>query len=160
MADTIDRISANDIERQVRDWEENEVADFIRRAPERQDQFFTIGDIPVQSFEQDHTTCLSLGFRFGDFAYSPDVKKLDARALDILKGVETWIVDGGGYQDNNPTHANIAEVAAWTEIVKPKMTYLTVLSKHMDYKTLCEELPPHIRPAYDGMVVEMGGNRR
>ena len=29
------------------------------------------------------------------------------------------------------------------------MTYLTVLSTHMDYKTLCDELPPHIRPAYD-----------
>ena len=36
------------IEEAVRDWEENEVAEFLRRAPERKDQFFTLGGIPVK----------------------------------------------------------------------------------------------------------------
>ncbi len=48
MSETVDRISASALERQVCDWEANEVADFVRRAPERKEQFFTLGDIPVK----------------------------------------------------------------------------------------------------------------
>ena len=48
MSDTIDRISAAALERQVCDWEANEVAEFVKRAPERKEQFFTLGDIPVK----------------------------------------------------------------------------------------------------------------
>ena len=122
---------------------------------------FKIGDIDVESYEQDHTTCLSLGFRFGDFAYSVDVAEMNEKSLDTLKGIETWIVDAGGYhRESVMTHANIKRVIEWTERLKPKMTYLTVLTTHMDYKTLCDELPPHIHPAWDGMEIELGTNRR
>ncbi|MGN6466417.1 MAG: methylmalonyl-CoA mutase family protein [Rhizobiaceae bacterium] len=48
MADTIDRISAAELARQTQEWEANEVADFVKRAPERKEQFFTLGDIPVK----------------------------------------------------------------------------------------------------------------
>ena len=104
---------------------------------------------------------MSLGFRFGDFAYSVDVAELSEKSLEVLKGVETWIVDGAAYEkDAVVTHANIKtvmEMGGNTEA--EEMTYLTVLTTHMDYKTLCDELPPHIRPAWDGMEIEMGTNR-
>lgn len=122
---------------------------------------FKIGDIDIECFEQDHTVCASLGFRFGNFAYSVDMADLNEKSLAALKGVETWIVDGGSYNKETVlTHANLKRVKEWVEILKPKMTYLTVLTTHMDYKTLCDELPPHIRPAYDGMEIDMDGNRR
>ncbi len=38
----------SELEAELRDWEEREVADFVRRAPEAREQFFTIGDIPVK----------------------------------------------------------------------------------------------------------------
>ena len=107
------------------------------------------------------TTCSSLGFRFGKFAYSVDVADLSEESLQTLEGIETWVVDAGSYQkDVILTHANIQRVKKWTEILKPKMTYLTVLTTHMDYKTLCDELPPHIRPAYDGMLIDTETNQR
>jgi len=40
---TIDRL-----ERQTRDWEDNEVAAFLKKQSERKEQFFTIGDFPVK----------------------------------------------------------------------------------------------------------------
>ncbi|MCE9507178.1 MAG: MBL fold metallo-hydrolase [Alphaproteobacteria bacterium] len=124
-------------------------------------QKLRIGDIDVESFEQDHMTCASLGFRFGKVAYSVDIAELSEQSLEALEGVETWIVDAAGYQREAVlTHANIQRVKKWVERLKPKMTYLTVLSSHMDYKTLCDELPPHIRPAYDGMVIDTEGNVR
>lgn len=38
----------NKIREDLEDWEANEVASFLKKAPERKDQFFTIGDIPVE----------------------------------------------------------------------------------------------------------------
>lgn len=122
---------------------------------------FTVGDIEVKTFVQDHTVMNSTGFRFGDFGYCVDVANLDDKALATLKGVETWMVDGGSYhKETIATHANLKRVMQWAEILKPKMTYLTVLTSHMDYDTLCNELPAHIRPAYDGLEIDMAGNSR
>jgi phosphoribosyl 1,2-cyclic phosphate phosphodiesterase len=124
-------------------------------------QKFTVGDIGVESFEQDHGTCLSLGFRFGSFAYSVDMANLDEKSLAALKGVETWIVDAAAYQkETTRVHASIPKILRWVEVLRPKMTYLTVLTTHMDYRTLCDELPPHIRPAHDGLVIDTEGNER
>jgi len=136
-------------------------AEFLKKNPIENYQKFRIGDIDIESFEQDHKTCSSLGFRFGKLAYSVDMADLNERSLKTLAGIETWIVDGGAYHKEAVlTHANIQRVKKWADILKPKMTYLTVLNTHMDYKTMCDELPPHIRPAYDGMVIDMETNRR
>jgi len=134
---------------------------FLRKNVIGNYETFKIGDIEIESYEQDHTTCTSLGFRFGNFAYSVDVANLNEKSLDALKGVETWVVDGGAYQrESVSTHANFKRVMRWVDILKPKMTYITVMTTHMDYKTLCDELPPHIRPAYDGLEIETDGNMR
>ncbi|MFH1158902.1 MAG: MBL fold metallo-hydrolase [Pseudomonadota bacterium] len=119
-------------------------------------QKFRIGDIDVESFEQDHMTCVSLGFRFGRVAYSVDVADLGEKSLKVLEGIETWIVDAGSYnREVTLTHANLRMIEKWVERLKPKMTYLTDLTTHMDYRTLCGELPPHIRPVYDGMEIDV-----
>lgn len=121
-----------------------------------QDPDFMVGDIEVRSFDQDHGTCTSLGFRFGDFAYCVDVIRLDEPALDKLRGVKTLMVDCAAYhKDQTNTHANLKQVLEWVDILKPEMTYLIDLTTMMDYKTLCEELPDHIRPAYDGLEIEI-----
>jgi methylmalonyl-CoA mutase N-terminal domain/subunit len=48
MSETIDRIPVARLRREVDEWERNEVAEFVKRAPERKEQFFTLGDIPVK----------------------------------------------------------------------------------------------------------------
>ena len=130
--------------------------EFLKKKQIENYQKFRIGDIDVESFEQDHLTCTSLGFRFGRAAYSVDVVNINDKSLKVLEGVETWIVDAGSYnKDVTLTHANIQKVKKWVEKLKPKMTYLTALTTHMDYKTLCGELPPNIRPVYDGMEIDL-----
>lgn len=48
MSESISQVSPADIAKAAEEWERREVADFIARAPERKEQFFTLGDFPVK----------------------------------------------------------------------------------------------------------------
>lgn len=111
-----------------------------------------IGDIPFIPFEQDHTTCKTLGFRFGDLAYCTDMVRLDEKAINVIKGVKTWIVDGSGhYQADNIVHASIPQIIKMNEIIGAQEVYFTHLTLMMDYKELMNDLPEGFYPCYDGL---------
>jgi phosphoribosyl 1,2-cyclic phosphate phosphodiesterase len=117
-------------------------------------QSYTVGDIPFTIFAQDHSTCISTGYRFGDCAYCTDMLDLDAEALAILKGVRTWVVDAAGYKhkDDGP-HANLERIYALNETIGAETIYLTSMPPSMDYQTVLAETPPGYAPAYDGLVL-------
>lgn len=48
MTRTIAQMTPQEIAATVAEWEASEVAGFVARAPERRDQFFTLGDFPVK----------------------------------------------------------------------------------------------------------------
>lgn len=113
-----------------------------------------VGDISFIPFEQDHNTCKTLGFRFGDFAYSVDALRLDDAALDVLKGVKTWMVDSTGYHmQDNLVHMNLEQIYAYNAVIGAEKVYLTSLTPAMDYKTVLEETPEGYFPAYDGLTL-------
>lgn len=115
---------------------------------------FYINHIPVIPFAQDHHYLRSVGFRFPTWAYSTDVWELDDKALQTLQGVDLWIID---CTDTKPslTHAHLDKVLGWAAQIAAKRVVLTHLSINMDHDTLLRQLPPHITPAYDGLVLEV-----
>lgn len=118
-------------------------------------QNYQIGDLSFTCFEQDHDSCSSVGYRFGDFGYSTDILDLDETAVETLKGIKTWIVDGCGYhKEDYVAHANLKTIYRLNEQIGAEEVYLTSLSLAMDYKTLCEELREGYRPAYDGLKLK------
>jgi phosphoribosyl 1,2-cyclic phosphate phosphodiesterase len=110
------------------------------------------GPVPVLAFWQEHGPTRSLGFRFGNLAYSSDVSDLGEDTFAELEGVETWIVDALRYRPH-PTHANVEMALSWIARVKPKRAILTNLHIDVDYAELAAQLPAGVEPAYDGMVV-------
>jgi phosphoribosyl 1,2-cyclic phosphate phosphodiesterase len=114
----------------------------------------TIGDISLKPFLQDHGTITTLGFRIDDFAYSTDAVNLDEAAFDVLKGIKVWVVDCLRMTPSN-VHAHLDRTLEWIDRVKPQQAYFTQMSKDLDYDTLCNILPGHIRPAYDGLVLNI-----
>jgi phosphoribosyl 1,2-cyclic phosphate phosphodiesterase len=108
----------------------------------------------ITPFEQDHGNIKTLGYRIGNFAYSTDVVELSDAAFDVLEGVEVWVVTALR-REPHPTHAHLEKSLQWIERVKPKRAFLTHMTWEMDYETLCNELPGHIRPAYDGLVIDL-----
>ncbi len=113
------------------------------------------GVIEALPLVQDHGGTISFGFRFGDLAYSNDVVNLADDVLSAVDGVGVWIVDALRYKPH-PTHAHVEKALAWIARVKPKRAVLTNLHVDCDYRTLEEELPPGVEPAYDGWQVDIG----
>ncbi|HVY14769.1 MAG TPA: MBL fold metallo-hydrolase [Rhodopila sp.] len=110
--------------------------------------------LSVRVFAQNHGRIETLGLRVGRFAYSTDVIALDDAALDVLAGVETWVVDCFLRHGSHWTHANLATVEGWVDRLKPARTILTHMGTDMDWAWLKANLPPGIEPGYDGMVIE------
>lgn len=124
-------------------------------------QAVTIGDLTFTSFEQDHASCTTAGYRLGDFGYSTDMRNLDDTAVNALKGIRTWIVDGAGYNDPNAKlHANLETIYKLNERIGAEQVYITSLSLGMDYKTLCAELKSGFAPAYDGLEIDISLNSK
>ena len=78
-----------------------------------------------------------------------------------LSALDCWIVDALR-RTGHPSHWSLPETLAWISRFRPKRAIITNMHLDLDYDTLCRELPPHIRPAFDGMIVglaEMPGER-
>lgn len=115
---------------------------------------FEAAGADVLPIAQDHGFMPSLGLRFGAFAYSTDVVRLDEDAFAALAGIDTWIV--GCFQEApHPTHAHLAVVLEWIARLRPRRAVLTHMSERLDYRALAARLPAGVEPVHDGMVLEL-----
>lgn len=101
-----------------------------------------------------HGVAPSLGFRFGNAAYAPDVHEIPDDSLDALHGIDTFIVDALRYH-LHPTHAHADKTLSWVAKIAPRQAILTNLHIDMDYETLNQELMGHHIAAYDGLAVTL-----
>lgn len=115
---------------------------------------FSVAGIPVIPFEQDHGWGLTQGLRIGDFAYSTDLMHLPEAAFPILEGVKVWVIGVFGLKPH-PTHAHVDLALEWIDRVKPERAWLTHLGPSLDYAALEASLPPHVRPAHDGLTISV-----
>lgn len=117
-------------------------------------RFIILEDIEITAFSQWHGNNPSLGFRIGNFAYSTDVNRFTRESLQVLGGLDVWLVDCLRPHPS-PTHAHLEMTLGWIEDVKPKRAILTHMGHEFDYDTLKSELPSNVEPAFDGMVIEL-----
>jgi len=110
------------------------------------------GPIVALPFLQVHGDMGSLGFRFGNLAYSVDVSAVAPQSLPLLEGLDVWILDALRYRPH-PSHFALADALRWIDEVKPKRAILTNMHSDLDYDKLRRELPPHVEPGHDGLVV-------
>lgn len=110
------------------------------------------GAIEALPIPQVHGDIPSLGFRIGGLAYSPDVSDIPEASVPLLEGLDVWIVDALRFTAH-PSHFSVKQALAWIERLKPKRAILTHMTTDLDYEALKRELPEHVEPAYDGMIV-------
>ena len=113
------------------------------------------GEVQLTPFRVQHGDTDALGFRIGGLAYLPDVSAIPDAAWDHLQNLDCWILDALRRKPH-PTHVHLALALEWIERAAPRQAVLTNMHIDLDYATVEAETPPHIHPAYDGMVIEIG----
>lgn len=109
------------------------------------------GAVKAMPFRQIHGNIDSLGFRFGNIAYSSDISEIPDESNRILEGLDVWVIDALR-RDPHPTHFHLDKALSEIERFKPKRAILTNMHVDLDYHQLCNELPDNVIPAFDGLV--------
>jgi phosphoribosyl 1,2-cyclic phosphate phosphodiesterase len=115
---------------------------------------FKIKDIDIQCIGIQHGTLPILGFRFGDIAYCTDVKRITEIELSKLKNLKILVLSALHDYEHH-AHLTFKEALELIERLAPEKAYLTHMSHHAGLTAnINEKLPPHVKLAYDGLVVE------
>jgi len=117
------------------------------------------GAMPIKMMRLEHGGIIATGFRFGPFAYSPDVSAVPDNAFEILDGVPVWIVDALR-ETPHPTHASVSDALTWLKRARAGLGVLTNLHVDLDYEALTAKLPKGVVSAYDGLQLKyaLGGD--
>ena len=113
-----------------------------------------IGALDVTPVEVPHGRARVFGYRIGKLAYVTDAKDLPDAAVGALRGVEVLVLNAL-FRRPHPTHLSVTEAIAAAKRVGAPRTYLIHLTHETAHAALEAELPPDIRPAYDGLTVEI-----
>jgi phosphoribosyl 1,2-cyclic phosphate phosphodiesterase len=111
------------------------------------------GPIEAVGIPVEHGNGVALAYRFGGVAYSPDVSGISDASAAALSGLDVWIVDALRHQPH-PTHFGVKQALEWIERLGARRGILTHMTSELDYEALRRDLPPHVEPAHDGMVIE------
>ena len=93
-------------------------------------------------------------YRVGALGYVTDAQRLPDEAIDVLRGVRVLVINALLHTPH-PTHLSIGEAVAAARRVGAARTFLTHLSHNTSHVSLQRELPLGVRPAYDGLRVEV-----
>ena len=105
---------------------------------------------PVLPVRLNHGRLPVLGFRVGTLAYCTDVSEIPDASFDLLRGVETLVIDALR-DEPHATHFCLDEALAAAERIGARRVWLTHLSCNLVHAETDARLPPHVRVAYDGL---------
>ncbi|AML51682.1 MBL fold metallo-hydrolase [Falsihalocynthiibacter arcticus] len=114
------------------------------------------GDITFTPLPVQHGRITALGFRMGGLAYLPDVSAMSENTFSRLNGLEVFVLDALRYKPH-PSHINLETSLDWIAQTAPERAVITNMHIDLDFQTLASELPAHVTPAFDGMVIETKG---
>ena len=110
--------------------------------------------IPVLPLAFTHGFLRVFGYRFGPVAYITDVKEIPPPAMAALRGVKLLVLNSLWWRPH-PTHLSIGEAVEAAQAIGAESTYLTHLTHETAHAELESRLPANVRPAYDGLTIEV-----
>lgn len=114
----------------------------------------TVGDLSLLAIDIPHGRTPVFAYRAGPLGYVTDAKTIPESAYKALCGVDTLVINAL-FRKPHPTHLSLSEALEAAERIGARRVYLTHLTHDNFHVELDAELPAHISPAYDGLVVEI-----
>jgi phosphoribosyl 1,2-cyclic phosphate phosphodiesterase len=119
------------------------------------DEPFHIGPINVQPIQVYHHKLPVYGFRFDDFVYITDANSIPDKEKDKIKRCKVLVLNALR-REQHISHFTLDEAIALVEELQPELTYFTHISHQLGaHADVEQELPPHIRLAYDGLRIRL-----
>lgn len=116
---------------------------------------FRLGDLNVVPINGMHYKLQVFGFRFKDFAYLTDMKTIENKEIEKLKGVKVLVVNALR-EEEHVSHFNLREALEIINKVKPERAYLTHISHMLGFHDEVEKtLPDNVFLAYDNLQINL-----
>ena len=114
---------------------------------------FKLTNLEVIPINGLHYKLQVFGYRFNDFAYLTDMKTLEEKEINKLKGVKVLVVNALRMEPHI-SHFNLEEALEFINIVKPDKAYLTHISHLLGFHEDVEKmLPDNVFLAYDNLQI-------
>lgn len=138
---------------------ENLYKGYVKPAPYIIDGPFSYGDLRITPLPVIHAALETIGLLFElpnsrSIAYLPDVKKIPADTMGIIRNVDVLVVDSLRPVPH-PTHFSLSEALAAIAEAAPGEAWLTHLGHENDHADLDGALPSGVRVAWDGLRIDL-----
>lgn len=85
-------------------------------------------------------------------AYITDCSEIPEKTMKKIEGIEVMIIGALRYRPH-PTHFSVGEAVEIIEKSGCSRGYITHMCHNIDHEELEKSLPPHIKPAFDGLKI-------
>ena len=114
-----------------------------------------LNDLEVMPIEAYHNRLQVFGYRFGDFVYLTDVKRVEEEEIQKIKGTKVLVVNALR-EEAHHSHFNLEEALEFSERVGADRTYFTHISHLLGFHAEVEnKLPKNVFLAYDNLSIEV-----
>lgn len=111
------------------------------------------GTLEMLPLKQHHGSITSIGWRIGPIAYCSDVSGFPQESAAEIRGVRHLVIGALQYR-RHPSHLSVDQALDWIARLEVERATLTHMNIPLDYQCLARQLPRHVQPAYDGLVIE------
>ncbi len=119
------------------------------------DKPFRVGNMQAIPIEAYHNRLQVFGYRIGGVAYLTDVKHIEYKEIEKIKGVKVLIVNALRIEPHH-SHFNLEEALAFVEKVEPQVAYFTHISHLLGFHDEVENsLPENVHLAYDNLTINL-----
>jgi phosphoribosyl 1,2-cyclic phosphate phosphodiesterase len=117
---------------------------------------FQVGDRTWMPIPLIHGHVNVLGFRIGPLAYCTDVSRIPEESFDLLRGVDTLVLDAL-QPGPHPAHFSLPEALTAAARIGARQTWFTHITHNMFHRETNASLPPNTQLAHDGQRIEVAG---
>jgi len=117
------------------------------------DRPFRIGDLEIVPLPVMHCKLPILGYRIGSFAYVTDCKTMPDTTFELLRGVDTLVINGLRMTPHM-SHLSVPEAVELIRKIAPRRAYITHISHDLG-PAASVILPEGIRLAHDFLKIEI-----
>ncbi len=113
----------------------------------------TLSIIPIPVM---HGALPILGYRFGNMAYITDMKDSTDKTLELLRGVDTLIINALRFEREHHSHHLVADAVRFARTIGASRTFFTHLTHEIGTIDVANRrLPEGFAFPYDGQTIEV-----